>query len=322
EAHSLAGRHADCAVEADGLAVQHRVLDDVDREAAIFGGVTEPRGMRHLRAEALARFLVETHQQRREEQAGRDGVDADLLAGEIARRRQGQADHAALRGRIGDLADLAFIGCDARRVDDDAALLADRLGRDAALREQAQAVERADQIDIDDAREFRQRIDAVAADDALRAAYAGAIHQDARDAMRAFRFRDRGLDRFLVGDVRMQGYALHLGCDLLGIFLALVDYADLCALGGHGAGGRGAEARTTAGDEYGNVFQLHFRVSPCVLVSLVANSEWRVANREGGNRSLPFAIRHSLFASLFAIRYSLFALLSIPLQTIASMCLM
>ena len=49
-----------------------------------------------------------------------------LWLGEIARRRQREADHAALGGRIGDLADLAFIGRDARGVDDDAALFADR----------------------------------------------------------------------------------------------------------------------------------------------------------------------------------------------------
>ena len=143
--------------------------------------------MRHLRAEALASFLVQSHQQRRKEEAGRNGVDADLLAGEVARRGQRQADHAALGGRIGDLADLAFIGRDARGVDDDAALFADRLCGDEPFGEQAQHIEGADQIDIDDAREFRQRIDAVAADDALRSADPGAIHQHARDAMGGFR---------------------------------------------------------------------------------------------------------------------------------------
>src|SRR5690348_442347 len=166
----LARRHTDGAVEADGLAVEHRVLDDVDRERGIFRGLAETRGMRHLCAEALARLLVQSHQERRVKYPGRDGVDADLLAGEIARRRQRQADDAALRCGIGDLADLAFISRDTCRVDDDATLLTDRLSRDQALGEQPQAVKGADQIDIDDARELRQRIDAVATDDALRAA--------------------------------------------------------------------------------------------------------------------------------------------------------
>src|SRR5277367_124025 len=46
----LPRRHADGAVEADGLAVQHRVLDDVHGEIAVFGRVAEPRWMRDLRA--------------------------------------------------------------------------------------------------------------------------------------------------------------------------------------------------------------------------------------------------------------------------------
>src|SRR3982074_1162344 len=118
----LPWRHADRAVEPDGLAVQHRVLHDVYREVAVFGGIAEPRRMRHLRAQALARLLVQPHQEWRQKQAGRDGIDADLVLGEIARRRQSETDYATLRGRIRDLADLAFIGRDACGVDDDAAL--------------------------------------------------------------------------------------------------------------------------------------------------------------------------------------------------------
>src|SRR5262249_24803779 len=114
-----------------------------------------------------------------------------------------------------------------------------------------------DQIDIDDADEFRQRIDAVLAYHALRAADAGAVHQHARHAMRGFRLRNRGLHRLLVGDVGMQRDALDLGRDLFGIFLVLVEHADLGAFGRHGAGGGGAETGATAGNEYGNVFQLH-----------------------------------------------------------------
>src|SRR5437879_11068176 len=77
----LPWRHADGAVETDGLAVQHRILDDMDREVAVFGGVAKPCRMRHLGAQTLARLFVQAHQQRRQEQARRDGVDAALLAG-------------------------------------------------------------------------------------------------------------------------------------------------------------------------------------------------------------------------------------------------
>ena len=213
--------------------------------------------MRHLGAEALARLLVETHQQRREEDAGRNGVDADLQAGEVARRRQRQADNAALRGRIGDLADLAFIGRHRRGVDDHAALLADRRCRGETLGEQAERVEGADQVDVDDADELCQRIDAVLADHALRATDAGAVHQHARHAMRSLGLGNRRLHRFLVGDVGMKGHALHFGRDLLGVFLVLVEHADLGALGRHGTRGGGPQAGATAGDDDGNVFQLH-----------------------------------------------------------------
>src|SRR5471030_70589 len=39
----LPRRHADGAVEADGLAVQHVVLDDLHRELGIFLGIAQPR---------------------------------------------------------------------------------------------------------------------------------------------------------------------------------------------------------------------------------------------------------------------------------------
>src|SRR5215475_4066636 len=79
----LPRRHADRAVEPDGLAIEHRILDDVHRKRAIFRCLAKPRRMRHLGAKALARLLVQAHQQRGEEDAGRDGVHADFLAGEI-----------------------------------------------------------------------------------------------------------------------------------------------------------------------------------------------------------------------------------------------
>src|SRR5213078_4788508 len=39
----LPRRHADGAVETDGLAVEHRVLDDVNREVAVLRGIAEAR---------------------------------------------------------------------------------------------------------------------------------------------------------------------------------------------------------------------------------------------------------------------------------------
>ena len=56
-------------------------------------------------------------------------IDADAAAGQVAGGGQGQADDAALRGRVGDLADLAVEGGDRGGVDADAALAARRRGR-------------------------------------------------------------------------------------------------------------------------------------------------------------------------------------------------
>ena len=75
--------------------------------------------------------------------------------------------------------------------------------------------------------------------------------------MGGFGLGDRRLDLLLVGDVGNDGDALQLGRDFLGIFLALIEHGDFRTLGGHGAPGGGAETGATAGDENGNVFQLH-----------------------------------------------------------------
>jgi hypothetical protein len=56
--------------------------------------------------------------------------------------------------------------------------------------------------------------------------------------------------------------AFHFGGDLLGILLALVEYGDPGAFGCHGARGGGAKTGTAAGDDNGNVLQLHDETLP------------------------------------------------------------
>ena len=69
---------------------------------------------------------------------------------EVAGRGQGQADDAALGGRVGDLPDLPVVGRDRGGVDDDAALaVLVRLGRGHGGGGQPQHVEGADQVDRD-----------------------------------------------------------------------------------------------------------------------------------------------------------------------------
>ena len=111
-------------------------------------------------------------------------VDADAELGEFARRRHDQADHAAFRGGIGGLADLALIGRDRRGADDDAALaVLQRFERLHVGGGKPHHVECADQVDLDDAREIGERHRPVAADDALGRTDAGAIDEDPRRAV-------------------------------------------------------------------------------------------------------------------------------------------
>src|SRR5207244_3580930 len=73
---------------------------------------------RHLLAERGADRIGQGGEKRRVEDPGRDRHDADPELGEVACDRERHADDAALRGRIGGLADLAVEGRDRGRVDD------------------------------------------------------------------------------------------------------------------------------------------------------------------------------------------------------------
>src|SRR5690606_29906904 len=101
-------------------------------------------------------------------------------------------DDAALGRRVRRLADLALVGGDGGRIDDDAALLADGRLPGHPRRGEADHVEGADQVDRDHAGEGVEREGAVAADGAPRRADAGTIDEDAGDAVT----RLGGGDRF------------------------------------------------------------------------------------------------------------------------------
>src|SRR4029077_3038879 len=91
-------------------------------EVPVLLRASEPRGEGDPGAECLTLLLGERSQQRGVEEPWRDRVDADSTSGHVPSGRQGQPDDAALGGGVGDLADLAVPGGDARRVDADAAL--------------------------------------------------------------------------------------------------------------------------------------------------------------------------------------------------------
>src|SRR5688572_33409951 len=95
---TLLWRHSQGAVEPDRLAVEHLVLGDVAGEPGVLLGPSEPRRMRHLGAQRLARLLRQAGEQRGVEQARRDRAYADADPREVARGRERETHDAALRG--------------------------------------------------------------------------------------------------------------------------------------------------------------------------------------------------------------------------------
>ncbi len=110
--------HADGAVEADRLAVQHHVLDDVLRQRGVLRRAC--RGARG-RAPACRASPAPPAACRAASACRRCPArwcsTRMPLRDEVARDRQRHADHAALRRRVGGLADLAVERGDRRGVD-------------------------------------------------------------------------------------------------------------------------------------------------------------------------------------------------------------
>ena len=171
------------------------------------------------------------------------------------------ADDAAFRCRVRGLADLALVGRDRSGADDDAALAV--LQRLKVLHRGAgepHRVERADQIDGDDALEIGERHRPVAADDAFGRADAGAVDQDARRAVVGGGLGERGFGCGGAGDVAGDGDAVDVDRHLGGSFLVDVENRHLGAGFGQHARGRGAEPRGSSGHDRGVSSNVHGRL--------------------------------------------------------------
>src|SRR5215470_16785141 len=79
-ATSLRG-HPQGAVEADSLAVEHRVLDDVASQGRELGRLPETGRERDLRRQRPAHLVGHHRQHRRVERPGRDGADPNAERG-------------------------------------------------------------------------------------------------------------------------------------------------------------------------------------------------------------------------------------------------
>src|SRR5262249_26629628 len=97
----LPGRHAERTVEPDGLAVQHRVLDDVADESGELRRAAETGWERNLRRERLALRFRQCREHGCVEGPGRDRDAPYAETGEVARDRQRQGDDSSLRRRVG-----------------------------------------------------------------------------------------------------------------------------------------------------------------------------------------------------------------------------
>src|SRR5581483_3405798 len=121
-AQRLPGRHAQRAVQANRLAVQVRVLDDVAHERRVLGRPAEPRRKGDVRGERLALRFGQHREHGRVERPWRDRDHPDAERGQVAGDGQRHPHHPRLRGGIARLPDLPVEGRGRGGVDDHPAL--------------------------------------------------------------------------------------------------------------------------------------------------------------------------------------------------------
>src|SRR5215207_5536188 len=264
--------HAQGAVEADGFAVEHVVVDDGTHELGLFLRRPEPRRKRDAGLERLAELLRDRVEHRRCEQPRHDGHDADAVAREVAGDREREAEDAALRGRVGGLADLAVGRRHRGRAHDEAAAAVrrHRLEFRHGGRALGAHLVGADEVDLDGPAEGGNVVGdegpglAVLGHRAAGRRDAGAVDEDAGGPMGAARLAQRTVDGFLVGDVRFAEHGADLAGDPFAALAVHVEQRDLDALAGEHAGRGLAEAGGAARDDGGNrAVELHGANSSC-----------------------------------------------------------
>src|SRR3954463_8597701 len=89
QARSRPRTHADGAVQADRLAVEVGVVEDVQRRRRELLGAAQPRRVRNLGGEARLHLVAVPVEDRGVEDAGGDRADPDQLPGEVPRGDEG-----------------------------------------------------------------------------------------------------------------------------------------------------------------------------------------------------------------------------------------
>src|SRR5215471_5180131 len=118
----LARAHTQGAIQTDGLAIKHDILDNMPRQSGVFLGSSQTLGKGHGGAQRLPGRLWQASDHGSIEDAGRNGYDANTVGGELAGNRQGHTSDSGFGSRVGWLANLAFKGGNRRSVDDNTAL--------------------------------------------------------------------------------------------------------------------------------------------------------------------------------------------------------
>src|SRR4029450_13750490 len=150
---------------------------------SVFGWAAKGRREQHLLRQRFARGLRETSEQGSIEGARGDRHDANPHTGELTGERQRHGNDAALGGGICRLADLAVERRNRGGDDDYATLTTNRRRiRRHGRRGKADYIERADQIDVDDAREVFERLHAFLAENAFGGPNTGSAHDTVKGA--------------------------------------------------------------------------------------------------------------------------------------------
>ena len=206
------------------------------------------------------------------DQARGDRVDANADSRKVTGDRQGHADDAALRGRVGALSDLAVERGGGRHVDDGAAaaVVVDRVGLGHRSSRAGQHVERADQVDPDHELE-RVQVErlVVAVDRATGVPDAGGVDERTkRTHLRGGGDRSIGV----VGGrhITLDEEATELRGDGLTLLLVEVGDDDTGAGGGQLAGRGLADAGGTSGDDRGGTLEVHTGHQESILSMIVA----------------------------------------------------
>ena len=219
-----------------------------------------PRREGHLRAQRLVDRLGHAVDHRGVEDARRDRHHAHADAGELARQRQGHADHAAFAGRVGSLPDLAFPGRDGGGEGDHPALA---VGIGLVVLHQVRGglgdVEAADEVDAYRGGEGVERHRAFAPERASRAQDAGAADRRVEAAHLLPRLRQRDFRRGLAGYVQVDvtgGFA-QLDGGGVALFIIEIEQGDVATVGDDAPGRGQPEAGGTAGDNGADITGFH-----------------------------------------------------------------